>query len=214
VIFDPPYGISWCRSVNDTLKKGKNVHRLSKAHPGIANDHDTSVRDWVLSQMPGKPSIVFGSFYAPYPADIRQVLVWHKPDDSGVIGSATGFRRNVEPIFLVGKWPRINAKWSSLLRSERNCMKQVAMETGHPHTKPVDLIARFLSTILPKGTIADPCMGSGSTLVAAKSFGRNSIGVEMEERYCETAANRLRQSFLQFDNLPAPPPPPPTPPTS
>ena len=41
-------------------------------------------------------------------------------------------------------------------------------------------------------------MGSGTTLKAAKDLNRKCIGIEIEEKYCETASLRLQQEVFNF----------------
>jgi DNA modification methylase len=65
----------------------------------------------------------------------------------------------------------------------------------HPSPKPV-AVMRWIVSMLPGDSVVDPFMGSGTTLVAAKSLGRPSIGIEIEELYCEIAAQRCRQEVL------------------
>lgn len=66
----------------------------------------------------------------------------------------------------------------------------------HPTQKPLNLM-KWCINFLPKcKTILDPFMGSGTTLEAAKDLGRSCTGIELEEKYCEVAANRLRQNVL------------------
>lgn len=73
--------------------------------------------------------------------------------------------------------------------------------TEHPAEKPVDLMEHVLRLCdLPKGsTVIDPFAGSGSMLLAARRLGLRAIGIEAEERWCETMAGRLSQGV--FDDI-------------
>lgn len=190
LVTDPPYGIAWA--------KGLNKAAGSRAHAGIANDHDTAIRDQALSMAARMPAVVFGSLAAPFPARVKQTLVWQKPNDAGVVGSVTGFRRDIEAVFLVGDWPQRTVQWSSVLRSRASMVggsNSPAGRTGHPHSKPLDLMEQLIAAC-PPGTVADPFAGSGATLLAARAQGRRAIGVELREPYCELIASRLAQGDL------------------
>lgn len=189
LVTDPPYGIGW--------KKNHNRAAKSRPHAGIVNDEDTKARDAALLLWGDRPALVFGSFYAPPPIH-RQLLVWRKPADAGVVGSTTGWRRDIEPVYLIGRWPQRAARWSSVFDSQARMIggsHGPAARYNHPHAKPVDVMEQLVHAC-PPGVVADPFAGSGSTLVAARNLGRRAIGVELEERYCEIAARRLAQDVL------------------
>lgn len=193
LVTDPPYGIGWTKGQNDAAK--------SQAHSGIVNDEDTTVRDAALSMWGTiRPGIVFGSFRAPMPAGVIQTLIWRKPVDAGVVGSTTGFRTDVEPVYLIGQHQRRTSCRSSVLESKSNKNSYIRLSGArgsiHPHAKP-PLILEQLIEWTP-GVVADPFAGSGSTLVAARNLGRRAIGVEIEERYCELIAKRLDQLAFDF----------------
>lgn len=120
----------------------------------------------------------------------RGLLVW----DKGIGRPMKGrFRNHLEYVVWGshGAMPEAEDVYpSTLLRHS-----PPGTERTHVTEKPVDLICELL-TVAPAGTVLDPFMGSGSTLVAAKSLGRRAIGIEIEERYCEVAANRCRQEVL------------------
>lgn len=188
VVTDPPYGIGW--------KRGLNSARNSKPHDGIANDHDTTTRDDALRLIEWKYGFVFGSFYAPFPELLKQVLIWHKPPDSGIVGSVTGFRRDAEPIFMVGSWPVRTVDRSSVIHFPGGQAATVT-ETGHPHTKPIALIKTLVEKT--SGVVLDPFMGSGTTGVACAQLGREFIGIEIDPNYFRVACARIKEAQKQPD---------------
>ena len=68
---------------------------------------------------------------------------------------------------------------------------------NHPCPKPFPVMTWAMGrTTLESDVVVDPFMGSGTTLKAAKDLGRRAIGIEIEERYCEVAAQRCAQEVL------------------
>ena len=66
-------------------------------------------------------------------------------------------------------------------------------QNDHPTVKPLSLMEYLLKLVaFPKAVILDPFAGSGSTLIAAARLGIKCVGIELEERYCELAAARIR----------------------
>ena len=64
----------------------------------------------------------------------------------------------------------------------------------HPTMKPVDLIRRNVRNIIPPGEIvADPFLGSGTTLLAAEVEGRACYGAELEPKYVDVALRRWQE---------------------
>ncbi len=77
---------------------------------------------------------------------------------------------------------------------EFNCSRN---PSGHPTEKPLDLITYMIRISCRRGgSVLDFFGGSGTTGRAAKDLNRKAVLVEMEEAYCEIAANRMLQEVL------------------
>lgn len=84
LVTDPPYGIGWKQA--PLLTVGRSEGQRSRAHDGIQNDGDTSARDAALELFGSGPALVFGEITKPFPPRTKRVLVWKKPNDSGLMG--------------------------------------------------------------------------------------------------------------------------------
>lgn len=123
---------------------------------------------------------------------VCSMIVWDK-----IVPGMGSPWRNQHELILYGVREAPEAKWG--LGTVRSHVR--SGNKYHPTEKPVALISDLLQMIAPERMVLDPFMGSGSTLVAAKNIGRRAIGIEIEERYCEIAAERLSQGVLFLGEL-------------
>ena len=73
-----------------------------------------------------------------------------------------------------------------------------ASTKNHPAPYPLELALRLVKMFSFYGdTVLDPFCGSGTTMLAALQTERNSIGVEVELKYCKS----IQERFFQHCNL-------------
>jgi DNA modification methylase len=168
---DPPYGIGF--AAQPTKWSRDNKQRSAEKW-----DDETQDMRAVLKYAE-KVMIWGGNHFALPPS--RGWLVWVKPPGLPSYGTAELCWTNIEmPV------------------RHLNCERCNGDKYNHPTQKPIALIKWCLSFAKDAKTVIDPFMGSGTTLRAAKDLGLSAVGIEIEERYCEIAANRLRQEVLEF----------------
>jgi len=69
----------------------------------------------------------------------------------------------------------------------------------HPAPYPLELAYRLVRMFSFVGDIVvDPFVGTGTTMLAAMQAGRNSIGLEIEQKYARATANRLKAKLTEF----------------
>lgn len=134
---------------------------------------------------------------------IKNALIWWK-NRGGMGDTELEYARDFEVILYAaqGRRPLAGRRDGAVVPN----IPPVGNDRRHPTEKPVDL-ARYLieKSCPPGGLVIDPFAGVGPFGEAARLLGRRAVLIELEERYCEIAAERLSQTLLQ---LPTPPPSP------
>jgi len=119
-------------------------------------------------------------------------IVWYKP--TGRVGD--GWRRSYE-LLLHARTSR--AKYSEgFTQDVIGIMPVRTLNRQHPAEKPIDLADFIISRVQDVKLLIDSFMGAGSYIVAAKRNNIRSIGIEIDERYCEIAANRCNQMVMNL----------------
>ena len=181
VLTDPPYGVGmdFGELTNDSLVESQRlIIQMIQNAMKLSKIVLTTVGCFAMEL----------HLYQVLPPKWR--ICWRKGSTSRP--SAIGFT-DWEPVFVYGE--KVHRHAHDLFTAP-----PVKMGTwGHPTPKP----ARFALWLIERfsdagGIVLDPFMGSGTTLRAAKDLGRKAIGIEIEEKYCAIAVDRLKQEVLQF----------------
>jgi DNA modification methylase len=127
---------------------------------------------------------------------IRQEIVWAR--NGSCTMNARMFAPSDERIYWLY---RVNGefRWNQECVSYMSVWNLPSCPSSHACAFPPEIPLRCISATTARGDIVlDPFMGSGTTLRAAKDLQRKAIGIEIEERYCQIAAERLQQEVLNF----------------
>ena len=125
---------------------------------------------------------------------VRQIIIWQR---SGGFNHNPGyFLPTYEVVYLIAKpgfrlAPRaggVGDVW------------QIRQDRGNPHPAsfPVDLARRAIAATTAQ-VVLDPFIGSGTTAVAALLEGRQYIGIDLSEDYCQLARQRVDATVASLE---------------
>lgn len=203
---DPPYGVAYTGGTkekltiqNDALDDAK-LQVLLRDSLKNAHTHTKRGGAWYVAAPGGPNFLTFATVLKEL--DVwRHTLVWAK--DSLVLGRADYHYRH-EPIFhgwrqgapVFYGWKKDAPHYFTRDRSCDTILEfpRPKASADHPTMKPVALIAYCIQNSTRAGeTVADPFIGSGSTLLACEQLGRRCLGIEIDPRYCDVVVRRWEE---------------------
>lgn len=178
VVTDPPYGVAFNTDYR-RFTSGYGVARTK--HKAVANDDKPfDPTPWLGFRR----VVLFGANCFSNRLPVGSLLVWDKRFANG------------EAFLADGEVAWMNKGHGVYIRS---CTSQGFVRPEpieHPTQKPVQIMRWVLDKagIPENATVLDPFCGSGTTGVACVQTGRNFIGIEIDEKYCEIARRRISEA--------------------
>ena len=169
---DPPYGIGFKYASHDDARD-KWFGLMNAVIPALRQ-----IAPFVV--MPCCQITHMGWWYENHKPD--WLIAWNKGSPGHC--SHVGFN-DWEPLLVYGKR-------KGICMHDHFYAQPTAFDNGHPCPKPIEWAAWLIERASKPGdTIVDGYAGSGTTCVAAKMLGRNFIGIDISEDYCDIARKRL-----------------------
>lgn len=139
----------------------------------------------------GVLAVLIGKTYLP---DVFRRLDGHRPyrwtgcyltPGPGYVSHARRVQSNWKPVLVYGGGKR----FADVVRSEGS---DADAKNHHKWGQDYGAFHTLVERLTDRGqTVVDPFMGSGTTLLAARSLGRHAIGCDLEAEHVETARRRI-----------------------
>lgn len=139
----------------------------------------------------GVLAVLMGQTYLP---EVYRLLDGHRPyrwtgcyltPGNGYASMARRVQSNWKPLIVYGGGPR----FADIIRSEG---QDAAAKSLHHWGQDYGAFHTVVERLTVRGqTVADPFMGSGTTLLAAKALGRHAVGADTDPAHVATARERL-----------------------
>jgi len=200
ILTDPPYGINYKsnRTDNHDFIQNDDLNNWLNLMPQILPQWKRILTDTgccCCCSGGGKtPSTAIFTIEAIKHFHLIQTLVWKK-----FIGLGWRYRPAYENIVVLSK-SKDNYNFYDKTNACSNIIEvnqDIPTANEHPTQKPVSLMKKLLLIHSQENDIVLDCFaGGGSTLLACKELGRKYIGIEISEKYCKIAKERLKQGIL------------------
>ena len=114
-----------------------------------------------------------------------------RPRQFGATKQDGTFRQDVGNMFVDNGHRNLRSVWTITTQPFKG---------AHFATFPPDLVEPMIKAGCPIGGIVlDPFFGAGTTGLVAKRLGRDFIGIELNQKYCEMAERRIAQEGYQAE---------------
>lgn len=193
-VTDPPFNIGYhYHTYKDRMKSDdywKFINSVMRSKKKVMIHYSESLFQYAIEIGESPTKFVSWVYNSNTAKQHRGIAFWNIKPDFKKVGQPYKNPKDarIAKRILEGKTARLYDWWNI------NQVKNVSHEkTEHPAQMPLKVMENIIG-ILPEGfTIVDPFMGSGTTALACKKYGRDFIGIEMDDLYFKIAKDRLKQ---------------------
>lgn len=181
VITDPPFGVgNFVQTTGRLMGRGQN-----RGKEVAWNEAPPPPELFEMLRAMSKHRIIWGANFFNCFEDRGGAIIWDKcqkmPNFSKAdIASCTHYQ----------KTEIVRIPWTNFTVTHK-------AETDHPCERPVELYTWCINYLPPCQSFLDPYMGSGATGVACLRAAKQYVGIEIDERIFNQAAERIENAQRQ-----------------